>query len=432
MRLCGTWSVVLVLCCSLDVFAADWSRFRGPNGSGVAENARPPVTWSETEHLQWITPLPGYGSSSPIVVGDKVFVTCYSGYGLDAENPGDITDLRRHLVCADLTSGEVLWDKQVANPEGVEEDPYKGFITEHGYASNTPVSDGERIYAFFSKAGMVAFDLDGNQLWRKSVGTAAGPQHWGSGASPILYGDWVLVNASEESSSLVALNKNDGEQVWREEAEGVANNWSTPILIEAEGRPELLFGAAGEVWGMNPETGKLWWLVTTTEGNTKCSSPVVVGDTVFSLGSREDNTIAIRAGGKGDVTDSNVVWSSNLRGGIGSPLVYDGYLYCFSRGMANCVSADTGDDVYKQRYSEAQGGGRGPGGADYCSPVLADGKIYLLTRKGGTLVIKVGPKYELLATNSFDSDNSDFNGTPAIADDKLLIRSNKFLYCIGE
>jgi len=293
------------------------------------------------------------------------------------------------------------------------------------------VSDGERIYVFFSKSGVLAFDLEGKQLWQASVGTGSSPQHWGSGASPILHGDWVLVNASDESSALVALNKVDGKEVWREETEGIGNNWSTPILIDTAAGAELVMGVSGEVWGINPETGKLRWLVTTTEGNTKVSSLVALGDIVYSLGSREDNTIAVRTGGKGDVTKSNVVWSSNLRGGIGSPLAHEGHLYWFARGVANCVSAATGEDVYQERYSDADQP-RGPGGADYCSPILAGGKIYLATRQGSVHVLKAGPEYELLATNSFESDGSDFNGTPAIAGDKILIRSNKFLYCVGE
>jgi hypothetical protein len=249
----------------------------------------------------------------------------------------------------------------------------------------------------------------------------------------------LIVNASEEANALVALNKTNGDEVWREEADGISSNWSTPILTDDGGQTELVFGAAGEVWGMNPETHKLRWLVTTGGGGTKSSSLVTEGDLVFSLGSREDGTLAIRTGGKGDVTDSNVVWPSNLKGGIGSPLVHDGYLYSFSRGIANCVSAMDGKVVYQERYSEAAGGGggggggrgRGPGGADYSSPVLADGRIYLTTRKGNVLVIKAGPEYELLATNAFDSDGSDFSGTPAIVDGKLLIRSNRFLYCVG-
>lgn len=436
LKTLGTTCVVLMLCIVELAAAADWSRFRGPNGSGVADDAQPPVTWSETENLKWKTPLPGPGSSSPIVVGDKVFVTCYSGYGLDKENPGNIADLRRHLVCLDINSGEVLWDKSV--PGTPEEEPYSGMLTEHGYASNTPVSDGEQVYVFFSKSGAYAYDLDGNEKWHAPIGTSSGPQHWGSGTSPILCGDLVIVNASDEANALVALNKTTGEEVWREEAAGVSGNWSTPILAESDGQQELLFGAAGEVWGMNPETHKLRWLVTTGGGGTKTSSLVTEGDLVFSLGNREDGTVAIRTGGKGDVTETNVVWPSNLRGGIGSPLVHDGYLYSFSRGIANCVSTTDGKEVYQERYTEAAGGGgggggrgRGPGGADYSSPVLADGKIYLTTRKGNVLVFKAGPEFELLATNSFDSDGSDFSGTPAIAGDKLLMRSNRFLYCVG-
>ena len=438
MRMLGTICVVMLLCCTELAAAAEWSRFRGPNGSGVANEAKPPVAWSETENLKWKTPLPGPGSSSPIVVGDKVYVTCYSGYGLDKENPGNLADLKRHLICLDVKTGEVVWDETV--PGAPEEDPYSGMLTEHGYASSSPACDGKQIFMFCGKSGVVAFDMEGNQQWQVSVGTSSGQQHWGSGASPILCGNAVIVNASDESSALVALNKADGKEIWREEASGIGNNWSTPILMETSAGPEVVMGVAGELWGINPETGKLRWLVATSGGNTKSSSLVAAEDVVYSLGSREDDTIAVRTGGTGDVTDSNVLWSSNLRGGIGSPLVHDGYLYSFSRGIANCVSTADGKEVYQERYTEAGGGGGrggggrgrgGPGGADYSSPVLADGKIYLTTRKGSVLVFKAGPDFELLATNTFDSDGSDFSGTPAIAGDDLLIRSNRFLYCVG-
>ena len=155
-----------------------------------------------------------------------------------------------------------------------------------------------------------------------------------------------------------------------------------------------------------------------------------MGDIVFSMGGRETNTIAVRVGGEGDVTESQVVWRSKERGGIGSPIAYDGYLYWFTRGVARCAAIGTGELQYQERYKEKQQR-RGPGGADYCSPIAAAGKIYFLTRNGTTHVIQAGSDYELLAANSFENDTSEFNGTPAVAGDQLLIRSNQFLYCIG-
>ena len=194
--------------------AGDWPRFHGPDGSGISPDTQPlPVKWSETENLKWKCKLPGPGSSSPIVVGQRVFVTCWTGYGMDRDNVGDQKDLRRHLICLDRDTGNVLWDKSVEPV--LPEDPYSGNFTQHGYASHTPVSDGQRVYVFFGKTGVLAFDLDGKKLWQTSVGTGSGPHGWGTASSPILYKNLVIVTASAESKSLVALNKETGKEVWR-------------------------------------------------------------------------------------------------------------------------------------------------------------------------------------------------------------------------
>ena len=155
--------------------AADWTRFRGPNGSGVSEDGKTPLTWSDEKNLKWKTPLPGPGTSSPIVVGERVYVTCYSGYGVEGAT-GSERDLKRHLVCVDRATGKIIWSKSVA---ALPEDPYRGFLADHGYASNTPASDGEQIFAFFGKTGVVAFDLEGNQLWQVNLGKESGPRRWG-------------------------------------------------------------------------------------------------------------------------------------------------------------------------------------------------------------------------------------------------------------
>ena len=408
---------------------ADWSQFRGPNGQGVAPDSNPPTAWSDDQNLQWKVPLPGPGSSSPIVIGNQVLVTCYSGYGEDIESPGEIDNLKRHLVCVGLEDGKVAWEKTVESR--AEEDPYSGFITEHGYASNTPVSDGQNVYVFFGKSGVFAYDLTGKQLWHQSVGKGSGPQKWGSAGSPIVCGDLIIVNASEESSSLVALNKSDGSVAWEVGDAELASNWSTPILVETGSRTELIFGVASGVWALDPATGEKLWFAASTAGRAKVSSLISVDDFVITMGGREQNTLAVRVGGEGDVTDTNIVWDSNDRGGIGSPVANAGYLYWFTRGIARCASLETGEVLYEERYKE-KAKKRGPGGADYCSPIVVGENVYFLTRSGKTYVVKPGPEYELLATNSFESDQSQFNGTPAVADDTLLIRSDKFLYRIGE
>ena len=246
-------TVALILTVSPICHAGDWLRFRGPNGQGVSDETGLPSRWNDTTNLVWKTELPGPGSSSPIVVGDKVFVTCYSGYG---EDGGNVDDLVRHLVCVDRNSGDVLWRKET--PSTAREDAYRGAgVPAHGYSSSTPTSDGERVFVFYGKSGVIAYDLDGNQLWDKNVGTESGRMRWGSGASPILHGDLVIVNASDEDEAMVGLNKNNGEEVWKAKAGGLANTWGTPILMEVDGKTQILIGVPYEVWALNPENGKL-------------------------------------------------------------------------------------------------------------------------------------------------------------------------------
>ena len=229
---------------------ADWTRFRGPNGTGISPDDTPtPVKWSASQNLRWKLALPGAGASSPIIVGDRIYLTCYSGYGLDRENAGDQKNLKRHLLCIDRANGELIWNKTI--DAVLPEDPYTGIgVPEHGYASHTPVSDGRNVYVFFGKTGVLAFDKQGNQLWQTSVGTESDPRSWGSASSPILYQDLLIVPATAESEALVALDKKTGKEVWRQEAAGFSMSWCTPVLVEVdENRSDLAIGVGREIWG---------------------------------------------------------------------------------------------------------------------------------------------------------------------------------------
>ena len=199
--------------------ANEWAQFRGPGGQGVANVAGLPVTWSDDEHLAWKAPLPGPGASSPIAYGDQIVVTCYSGYGIDREAPGRLEDLRLHVVCFNKQDGSPRWNRVIQPVQ-----PEAETVRDHGYAAATPVTDGERIYVFFGKTGVIALDLAGNVLWQRSVGTQT--HNWGSGTSPVLFEDLVIVNASVESGSLVAIEKSTGKIIWQ--AEGMERSWSTP------------------------------------------------------------------------------------------------------------------------------------------------------------------------------------------------------------
>ena len=222
--------------------ATDWMQFRGPGGQGVSDDKGPPDKWSETENVVWKTKLPGPGSSSPITVGEVVFVTCYSGYAESPSDPGDQKNLMRHLVCIDRKSGAIRWTKDV-KPELPESAYRAGNDGQHGYASSTPVSDGKNLFVFFGKAGVFCFDLAGKQLWSRSVGK--GTTGWGSATSPVLYDDLAIVNAGVECGALVALNKSDGSEAWK--LAGTAKAWSSPMLVEVPGgQPEVVLNLAGK------------------------------------------------------------------------------------------------------------------------------------------------------------------------------------------
>ncbi|MFK7778236.1 MAG: PQQ-binding-like beta-propeller repeat protein [Gimesia sp.] len=430
---------------------ADWTRFRGPNGSGVSdEKQSTPAKWSDQKNLKWKTALPGHGSSSPIIVGDKVFVTCWSGYGMDRGQPGDQKNLRRHLVCLDRKSGKILWDKTV-NPV-LPEDVYTGMFAEHGYASHTPTSDGKRVYVYFGKSGALAFDLDGNQLWQTIVGDELDPRRWGSSSSPILYKDLVIITATAESEAIVALNKETGKEVWRQESTGFNATWGTPILVPInDERTDLVIGVPYEIWSLNPNTGKLRWYCEAMPTETYCSSVIAHDGVIYGIEGRGGGSIAVRADGKGDVTKSHVLWSGRDANRIETPVIYQNRIYFFSKGIANCIDAKTGERIFRGRLdsgnatasdkNEEQAGNRFGGrqsrgggfrGSDYSSPVIADGKIYFTSRSGDTYVIKASDKLEQLSVNRLTNENEDFSATPAISGGQLFIRSNKYLYCISE
>ncbi len=406
--------------CSAWVAAEDWTRFRGPGGSGISSETVLPVEFSDTKHLKWKTSLPGAGSSSPVVSGNHIFLTCYKGTG---------NDVVRYLVCVLRDTGKIAWQKTIETV--TPEDAYRGFINEHGYASNTPVTDGKHVFAFFGKSGVFAFDFEGKQLWQTGVGTSSSNRRWGSAASLTLYKNTVIVNAAEESRTIYALNKADGKEVWKAKANSLELAYGTPTLVKTTGgKEELVIGVPGEVWALNPDNGKLnWYAETRLTGNL--SPSVVAGDgVVYAFGGfQSSGSVAIRTGGSKDVTKDNTVWSTRNSSYVATPLLYQGHLYWVDdRGYANCTSAKTGESVYRERLRGVSGGGR----PFYASPVLAGGKLYVPSRRSGVFVFAAKPEFEQLAQNKFAGDNTDFNATPAISNGQMLIRSDSHLYCIAK
>jgi outer membrane protein assembly factor BamB len=425
MMICG---IGLAIVLAGHATNADWVGFRGPGALGVSDVKGLVVNWSETENLAWKIPLPGPGSSSPIVLGDRVFVTCYSGYGLDRDNPGDQKNLKRHLLCINANDGKLIWNKTI--DAVLPEDPYKGMFREHGYASQTPATDGQRIYVFFGKTGVLAFDLNGEQLWHSSVGTGSDKMLWGSASSPVLHKNMVFVNAWDESKMLYALDKKTGEQVWKRDLSETGLTFCTPVVADsADGKAELIISLSSELWGLNPDTGESLWSAYTDINDSMIPTPVVVDGVAYINGGgpRSSGSLAVRTGGKGDVTKTHVVWSSKEVYSPPSPVIVDGLMYWVDgSGKACCADAATG----KLRYGEKlPASGRF---AVYASVMAADGKIYAVTRKGGTFVLAAKPTFQILAHNKFASDDSDFNGSPAVSARRLFLRSNRFLYCLKE
>ncbi len=404
--------------------AADWSRFRGPNGSAVSDAQGVPTDWSDSTNLAWKTELPGPGSSSPIIVGDRVFVTCYSGYGVNRRDAGDVKQLQRHLICVSLKDGKILWDKSVASKQS--EDRFSGFLQDHGYATSTPASDGERVFVFFGKSGVLAFDLDGKELWQTPVGTGSAMNGWGSGSSPILYRDTVIVNAAAESKSLIALDKKTGKEAWRSDADSIHGSWATPVLVEIpNGKTELVLNAPFEMWGFDPNNGDFLWFAEGVQDNTICGSLVARDGIVYAVGGRSGSAVAVKAGGRDDVSKSHVVWKKSLRSYVPSPVLAGEHILSVNNdgGILTGLSTKTGEQTFQQRLSNA--------GSVYASPVVIDGKIYVVTRRSGTFVVGVsGSRANLIAENKFD-DETDFNASPAVVDGKLLLRSNRALYCVA-
>jgi outer membrane protein assembly factor BamB len=421
--------------------------------------------------MKWRCKLPGPGSSSPIVVGDKIFVTCWSGYGTADADSASPNALKRHLVCVDRKTGEILWDQSVA--AALPEDNYQAMFAEHGYASHTPTSDGERVYVFYGKTGVLAYDLNGKQLWQREVGDGLDQRRWGSSCSPILYKDTVIVTAAAEKKCLYGLNKMTGEVKWQTPADNFASTWGTPILVEVDAqRTDLVIGVPFEIWGFNPDNGEFRWFCPAMETDSFCSSVVADKSIVYAVEGRSGGSIAIQAGGKDDISKTNVLWKGSDRGRIVTPIVFQDRIYFFGGGMAKCLDAKNGQEIYQERLrrevgedavaSSSQpanrgpadtrrsgdggpsdrgpggsgqgrrGGGGGMGGQDYASPIVAGGMIYHQGRNGDMFVIAPGDEFKQLAVNRVSSDSDeDFSATPAAADGQLYIRSSKFLYNVG-
>lgn len=402
--------------------ASNWTAFRGPTAMGTSDASELPLQWDNDENVAWSAALPGAGASTPIVFGDRIYLTAYTGYFVPGETDGSLDKLTRHLIALQLEDGKIIWEKAVPAKLPEEES-----IRDHGFAASSAAVDADGIYVFFGKSGVFAFDHDGNQLWHTDVGSQT--NGWGSAASPVLFKDFVFINASVESESLVALDRKTGKEQWRvggqRQPDAIRESWNTPLLVTADsGREELVVPTAGTVYAFDPYSGRSLWSCKTDIGWYMVPSAIAADGIIYCLGGRSGiSSLAIRAGGDGDVTATHRLWTSQKGSNVSSPVYREGHLYWVheSRETAYCVVAASGEVVYEQRLPRA--------GQFYASALLANDRLYYLARSGKMFVLAAKPEFEQLAVNELD-DRTLFNASPAVAGDRLLIRSDKYLYCL--
>jgi outer membrane protein assembly factor BamB len=415
--------------------AASWPQWRGPSGQGVSVEKNLPSEWTATKNIKWKTSIPGRGHSSPIVWGNRVFLTtAIEGEEVpgakaakhmmgDKEfvHPDSIGANRKHLfkvICLDRESGKILWEQTA-----FEGTPYDDRHRKSSYAASTPATDGSHVYAFFGTEGLYAYDIKGKLIWKADLGKL-GTVGMGTGTSPILYEDLVIVQCDEEngaSSFIVGVDKKTGKEVWRT-ARKIQVSWSTPLLVRTAKRMELVTSGTEFVVSYDPKTGAELWRHKGVASNA-IPSPVANSDLVFiSAGFPEKIAMAITLGGSGDLGDT-VVWKYQKGTAyVPSPILYGDYLYLTSdRGILTCLDAKTGEVKYE--------GGRVPIPASFtASPIAFDGKILLTSEDGDTFVIKAGPKHAVITTNSV---GEPVYASPAVADGNIFIRGERNLYCIG-
>lgn len=410
-----------------------WSQWRGPSATGVAPLANPPLEWSEEKNLRWKIEIPGKGSSSPIVWGDFVYATTAIPTGKNAAPTSESGGSRRRSIAATEVlqfvllaisrhDGKVVWQRTA-----IEALPHEGTHPDGSWASNSPVTDGEHIIAFFGSRGLFCYDMNGKLIWQKDLGDMATRNGFGEGSSPALHGNTLVVNWDHEGQSfIVALDKRTGKELWKADRDE-PSSWSTPLAVVHEGKPQVVVNATNRVRSYDLASGKLIWENTGTTANA-IPSPVAAEDVVYVTGGfRGSALFAIRfAGATGDLSNSAaVVWEHDQDTPyVPSPLLYDGKLYFLksNSGILSCFNAKTGEPHYSRQRLESIAN-------IYASPVGAAGRVYLVGRDGTALVIKNSERFEVLATNKLEDS---IDASPALVDNEIYLRGRKFLYCIAE
>lgn len=418
---------------------SNWPQWRGAEGTGISTETNLPAEWSVSKNLRWKTPLPGSGHSSPIVWGNRVFITAeiegeavpgaqavkHIIDGQEFKHPDAVAADLKHtfqVVCLERDTGKLLWT-QTAYTGTVYDDRHR----KSSHAAPTPATDGKYVFAYFGTEGLYCYDFNGKQIWKTSPGQIA-TLGMGTATSPVVFENLVILQCDEdngEKSFMVAYDKKTGKEIWKTSRQ-VQVSWTTPLIVRTPQRAEMITSGNELIISYDPKTGKEWWR-TKGHGSNAIASPLVGHGMVFiSAGFPLKRTLAIKLGANGelDSLDANIVWRYNKGSAyVPSPILYGDYIYVMTdRGILTCLEAKTGKVVYE--------GARLPVPATFtASPVAVDGKILLTSEDGDTFVIKAGPQHEVLATNSIEEP---VFASPAIANGMIFIRGEKNLYCISK
>jgi outer membrane protein assembly factor BamB len=421
----------------------NWFYWRGPNTDGMAVGDAP-LNWSDTKdgskNVKWKTDIPGRGNSSPVIWGDQIFVTTAvktgssttpavpaaggsGGRGFSLSTPGPQAEHKFVVMSIDRKTGKILWERTATTAT-----PHEGYHPQYGsFASNSPVTDGKNVYAFFGSRGMYCYDMGGKLIWQKDFGVQMKMRNgFGEGMAPVVSEDkLILVFDYEGESFIVVLDKNTGKELWRVRRNEISG-WAAPLVVDYKGQKQIVVNATNKVRSYDFNTGKVIWECAGL-GVNAIPAPVRQDDLIFAMtGYQKPNLMAIRLGREGDLTGADAVVWTQTKGNsyTPSPVICDNKLYVLTdSGMISCYNARTGEPFYQQQ--------RLPKTYNFKSSLVgANGKLYLASENDDVIVLRMGEKFEVLATNTME--DQIFIATPAIQDGEIFLRSQNRLYCIHQ
>jgi outer membrane protein assembly factor BamB len=423
----------------------DWPQWRGLSGNGISTETNLPARWSADSNIVWKVALAGLGGSSPIVMGDRVFVTSQAGIAavrggshpqlaredsslVVKENPmggnrsvpqADNNEVFLIVEAFNRSNGNKLWEYRVK-----ADGPFPELHEKHNLATPTPVTDGEHLYAWFGNGLIVCLDMKGKLVWSRHLGQEYSPFQiqWGHGSSPVLYKDLIILLCDHKPASyLLALDKRTGKEQWKQDRGKDRVSFSTPLVISSSAGDELIVNSSERIDAYNPINGELLWHAGSPR-QSPIPSPVYHDSVIYmSRGYRNSDFLAIRPGGRGEVSESHILWRTpNGASYVPSILYYNGLLYMTNdAGIMTCADAGTGEQIWRQRLR----------GVFFASPVAADGKIYFISETGETIVVRAGREPNILARNNL---GERLIASPAISGGHIFLRSDENLFCIGK